>query len=100
MKTLLTTFLCNFICFVFSLISNLFDTHLSSIVFLFCIAVYLLSDILLSKLTKLPSWNPDPLSNAGAKELEVLSFLGPFFKLSIFAEDNVSMVLGWVLLSA
>jgi len=44
-----------------------------------------------SLLTKLPSWNPDPLSNAGAKELEVLSFLGPFFKLSIFAEDNAQV---------
>ena len=77
--------------FWFWLIRNIFDANLSSIVVILCYAMYLLSDIIPSKLTKLPSWNPDPLSNAGAKELEVLSFLGPFFRLSIFAEDNVSM---------
>ncbi|XP_065061334.1 ubiquitin conjugation factor E4 B-like isoform X1 [Rhopilema esculentum] len=41
-----------------------------------------------SLLSKLPSWNPEPMSNAAAKELESLSYLGPFLQLSIFAEDN------------
>lgn len=44
------------------------------------------------QLTRLPSWNPDPMSSAAAKELETLSFLGPLFQLSIFSEDNVSFL--------
>ena len=37
------------------------------------------------------NWLPDPLSPAHGMELEKLSFLGPFFALSVFAEDNVSL---------
>ena len=36
------------------------------------------------------NWLPDPVSPAHGMELEKLSFLGPFFSLSVFAEDNVS----------
>ena len=36
------------------------------------------------------NWLPDPITPAAGMELEKLSFLGPFFSLSVFAEDNVS----------
>ena len=32
------------------------------------------------------------MSSVAAKEIENLSFLGPFLQLSIFAEDNVSLL--------
>lgn len=38
-------------------------------------------------MVKLPSWLPKPLSEASGRELERLSLLGPFFSLSVFAED-------------
>ena len=41
-------------------------------------------------MVKLPSWLPKPLSEACGKELESISLLGPFFSLSVFAEDSVS----------
>jgi hypothetical protein len=40
----------------------------------------------------IPSWLPKPLSEACGKELERISLLGPFFSLSVFAEDSVSSV--------
>ena len=40
-------------------------------------------------MVKLPSWLPKPLSEASGKELERISLLGPFFSLSVFAEDSV-----------
>ncbi|CAB4010169.1 ubiquitin conjugation factor E4 B-like [Paramuricea clavata] len=39
-------------------------------------------------MVKLPSWLPKPLSEACGNELERLSLLGPFFSLSVFAEDS------------
>eukprot|EP00794_Sanderia_malayensis_P015103 gene15103-16661_t len=41
-----------------------------------------------SLITRLPSWNPGALSNAAAKELQSLSFFGPFLRLSVFADDD------------
>ena len=38
----------------------------------------------------MPCWLPVSLSEAEGKEIEKLSFLGAFFSLSVFAEDNVS----------
>ena len=42
-------------------------------------------------MVQLENWLPDPLSPAAGMELEKLAFLGPFFSLSVFAEDNVSI---------
>ncbi|XP_028394040.1 ubiquitin conjugation factor E4 B-like [Dendronephthya gigantea] len=39
-------------------------------------------------MVKLPSWLPEPLSEASGKELERISLLGPFFSLSVFFEDS------------
>ena len=36
------------------------------------------------------NWLPESVTPAAGKELEKLSFLGPFLALSVFAEDNVS----------
>lgn len=44
----------------------------------------------LSQLVEQPNWLPDPITPAAGMELEKLSFLGPFFSLSVFAEDSVS----------
>lgn len=42
-------------------------------------------------MVKLSSWLPKSLSEASGRELERLSLLGPFFSLSVFAEDCVSL---------
>ena len=41
-------------------------------------------------MVSLPLWLPSPLSDAQGKEMAKLSFLGPFFALSVFADDDVS----------
>ncbi|KAI0243357.1 Ubiquitin conjugation factor E4 B [Lamellibrachia satsuma] len=38
------------------------------------------------------NWLPEPVTQAIGMELEKLSFLGPFFGLSVFAEDNTKVV--------
>ncbi|XP_029434112.1 ubiquitin conjugation factor E4 B isoform X5 [Rhinatrema bivittatum] len=40
----------------------------------------------------LPSWLPKPLSPATGRELQRLSYLGAFFSLSVFAEDDTKVV--------
>ncbi|XP_023696867.1 ubiquitin conjugation factor E4 B isoform X2 [Paramormyrops kingsleyae] len=39
-------------------------------------------------MTSMPLWCPEPLSGAMGRELQRLSFLGSFFSLSVFAEDD------------
>ena len=39
-----------------------------------------------------PNWLPDVLTHAEGTEVEKLTILGPFFALSVFAEDNVSFI--------
>uniref|UniRef100_A0A8C4XAB6 Ubiquitin conjugation factor E4 B n=1 Tax=Erpetoichthys calabaricus TaxID=27687 RepID=A0A8C4XAB6_ERPCA len=39
-------------------------------------------------ITSLPLWCPDSLSSASGRELQRLSYLGAFFSLSVFAEDD------------
>uniref|UniRef100_A0AAY4C4W7 Ubiquitin conjugation factor E4 B n=1 Tax=Denticeps clupeoides TaxID=299321 RepID=A0AAY4C4W7_9TELE len=39
-------------------------------------------------ITSLPLWCPDPLSPGTGREIQRLSFLGAFFSLSVFAEDD------------
>ncbi|XP_075459667.1 ubiquitin conjugation factor E4 B isoform X2 [Ascaphus truei] len=42
--------------------------------------------------TSLPFWLPKPLSPATGRELQRLSYLGAFFSLSVFAEDDSKVV--------
>ncbi|XP_012681583.2 ubiquitin conjugation factor E4 B isoform X1 [Clupea harengus] len=42
-------------------------------------------------ITYLPLWCPGPLSPAGGREVQRLSFLGVFFSLSVFAEDDTKV---------
>ncbi|XP_062397705.1 ubiquitin conjugation factor E4 B isoform X2 [Sardina pilchardus] len=42
-------------------------------------------------ITTLPLWCPEPLSPAGGREVQRLSFLGTFFSLSVFAEDDTKV---------
>ena len=53
------------------------------------ISPYLIFNIVFLQLVKQPNWLPDPITPAAGMELEKLSFLGPFFALSVFAEDSV-----------
>ena len=39
---------------------------------------------------EMENWSPEPMSDAIGKEFSRLSFLAPFFRLSVFAEDDVS----------
>jgi len=39
------------------------------------------------------NWIPESLTQAAGIELEKLSVLGPFLGLSLFAEDNVSLII-------
>lgn len=39
-------------------------------------------------LTKLNNWLPEPVSKAGGREIQRLSFLGPFLQLSVFADED------------
>ncbi|KAM8926937.1 ubiquitin conjugation factor E4 B [Pelodytes ibericus] len=43
-------------------------------------------------IVSLPFWLPKPLSPATGRELQRLSFLGSFFSLSVFAEDDNKVV--------
>ena len=43
------------------------------------------------KVVRQSNWLPDSATPAAGKEVEKLSFLGPFLALSVFAEDNVSI---------
>lgn len=43
-------------------------------------------------MVKLSNWLPDVFSQASGMEVAKLSFLGPFFALSVFAEDNTKVV--------
>ncbi|XP_026092647.1 ubiquitin conjugation factor E4 B-like isoform X2 [Carassius auratus] len=42
-------------------------------------------------ITSLPLWCPDPLSPGTGREIQRLSFLGAFFSLSVFAEDDTKV---------
>lgn len=42
------------------------------------------------QLVELSNWLPDVFSQASGMEVARLSYLGPFFALGVFAEDNVS----------
>jgi len=42
------------------------------------------------QLTSLPNFLPDAMSDAGGREIQKLSFLGPFLQFSVFASDDVS----------
>ncbi|KAI5095644.1 ubiquitin conjugation factor E4 B isoform X1, partial [Silurus meridionalis] len=44
-----------------------------------------------SLIISLPLWCPDPLSPAAGREIQRLSFLGTFFSLSVFAEDDTKV---------
>lgn len=41
----------------------------------------------------MPLWLPKPVSPGAGRELQRLSYLGAFFSLSVFAEDDVSTML-------
>lgn len=41
-----------------------------------------------SLLTLLSNWLPDSMSNAGGREIQKMSFLGPFLQFSVFANDD------------
>jgi len=43
-------------------------------------------------ITHLPNWLPPAITPSPALELQKLTFLGPFFALSIFAEDTIAVV--------
>lgn len=47
-------------------------------------------DCLSVQVTSLPLWCPKPLSPGCGREVQRLSYLGAFFSLSVFAEDDVS----------
>ncbi|KAM9445878.1 ubiquitin conjugation factor E4 B isoform 3-T3 [Clarias gariepinus] len=42
-------------------------------------------------ITSQPMWCPDPLSPGAGREIQRLSFLGAFFSLSVFAEDDTKV---------
>ncbi|KAL6483005.1 hypothetical protein MHYP_G00078770 [Metynnis hypsauchen] len=42
-------------------------------------------------ITSLPLWCPDPLSPGAGREIQRLSFLGAFFSLSVFVEDDTKV---------
>ncbi|XP_051518123.1 ubiquitin conjugation factor E4 B-like isoform X5 [Myxocyprinus asiaticus] len=44
-----------------------------------------------SLITSLPLWCPDPLSPGTGREIQRLSFLGAFFSLSVFSEDDTKV---------
>ncbi|XP_038602277.1 ubiquitin conjugation factor E4 B isoform X2 [Tachyglossus aculeatus] len=45
-----------------------------------------------SLVVSLPLWLPKSLSPGSGRELQKLSYLGPFFSLSVFAEDDTKVV--------
>ncbi|XP_027026253.1 ubiquitin conjugation factor E4 B isoform X2 [Tachysurus fulvidraco] len=42
-------------------------------------------------ITSLPLWCPDPVSPGAGREIQRLSFLGAFFSLSVFVEDDTKV---------
>ena len=44
------------------------------------------------QIVKQPNWLPRAMTASSGKELEKLSFLGPFLGLSLFAEDSTRVV--------
>lgn len=44
------------------------------------------------KLVQEKYWIPEPLSNAAGKEISVMSYMAPFLRISIFAEDDVIFI--------
>ncbi|WAR13927.1 UBE4B-like protein [Mya arenaria] len=48
--------------------------------------------VLSELMVELSNWLPDVFSQAGGMEVARLSFLGPFFALGVFAEDNTKVV--------
>ena len=55
-----------------------------------CFFIYDMFNVFLLQLVKQPNFLPDSATTGPGFELERLSILGPFFALSVFAEDNVS----------
>lgn len=49
--------------------------------------------------TSLPLWCPKPLSPGCGREIQRLSYVGAFFSLSVFAEDDVSSLINSIQLS-
>jgi len=45
------------------------------------------------QMVQLSNWLPSEFSQAAGMEVARLSFLGPFFALSVIAEDNVRLTL-------
>ncbi|CAG2164009.1 unnamed protein product [Oppiella nova] len=43
-------------------------------------------------MTELNNWSPEPLSDAIGKEFSRFSYLAPFLRLSVFAEDDIRVV--------
>ena len=52
--------------------------------------MFFISSSLCFQIVSQSNWLPDSVTPAAGKEVEKLSFLGPFLALSVFAEDNVS----------
>ena len=64
------------------------------------IFIYDMFNAFLLQLVKQPNFLPDSATTGPGFELERLSILGPFFALSVFAEDNVSLfqiIIGFLL---
>lgn len=49
-----------------------------------------ISSTFILQITTLPLWCLKPLSPGCGREIQKLSYLGAFFSLSVFAEDDVS----------
>lgn len=47
--------------------------------------------LLMLQLVKLDNWLFDPITNAPGKEFARATYMGPFLRLSVFAEDDVSI---------
>ena len=47
-------------------------------------------------MTRLVNWLPSVISPGPGIEFQRLSFLGPLFSLSVFAEDDVSLTYIWI----
>ena len=46
--------------------------------------------IFLLQLVRMEHWLPETLTNAAGREFSRLTFISPFLRLSVFAEDDVS----------
>lgn len=63
--------------------------HTSSFVFII-LQKYVPKNEFFPQVTSLPLWCPKPLSPGCGREIQRLSYLGAFFSLSVFSEDDVS----------